>query len=396
MTEKQKSKIREELQEDLKVVQDFIPKLIEFLKKNKKRLIIIGAVLAVIGAIGTYEMIHLTSEPEFCNLFCHEMTPEVEAWEQSRHAQRGIDCKECHYGPGIKGVILAKYYAQFQLLHHITGSYADHPLEEAKEKGYFLDEQHIHRKGNKTYYIKAHGYPLDVINFNCKRCHQNYKKIKRSSGRSVRMEHEMHINKGYECTDCHYNIVHGTDPKGLNLPTMWTCFQCHDDSGEEGKAPREECTLCHVGQKDMWEGIGAKNVDDESAMMLGEVECIDCHLKEEKYQPPRGGGACVECHEDEEYAATLKEWQTEVKKKSFTLRTILNELAERINTISEPDRKGAKFKQIEELYNDASHNATMIEQDGSKGAHNFDYASSILDTSLKMARDARGILREEE
>ena len=391
MSEKKESKIRQELRGDLKVVTDFMPRVTEFLKKHQKKLIIIGVIGAVVGAIATYEMIHLTSVPEFCNLFCHEMTPEVESWERSQHAQRGIDCKECHYGEGVMGVVLAKYYAQYQLLHHITGSYSNHPLEEAKEHGFELAEQNIHMKGNQVYYMKAHGYALDVINYNCKRCHTNVFDIERSSGRSVKMAHKQHMEKGFECTDCHINIVHGTDPEGYNLPTMWTCFKCHNDE----KAPRTECTLCHVGQKEMWDGVGAKDVDDEAAMMLGEVDCIECHLEEDDYVPPSGAQVCVDCHGEDSYAQDMKDWQDEVRKKSLTLRNILDELAQRMKDISESGKKVADYEEAKELYSKARYNANAVEHDGSKGVHNYDYAVSILDASLKMARDARGILTAE-
>jgi len=392
MTDKKESKARQDLRDDMKVITDFLPRVVDFLKRHKRKLIISGAVLAVLGAIATYEMIHLTSTPEFCNLFCHEMTPEVETWRASMHAKRDVDCEQCHYGEGIMGVIKAKYFAQFQLLHHITGSYANNPLEKAKEHGFEITEQHIHQKGNKKYYIKAHGYALDVINYNCRRCHPDFATMVRSSGRSVRMAHEKHINSGYECTDCHLNIVHGSDPKGLNLPTMWTCLKCHDNE----KAPLDDCALCHVGQDEMWKGIGAKNVDDEEAMMLGETDCIDCHDEDNRYAPPSGGEVCVDCHGDDEYGVMVKEWQAEVKKKSFTLSNILGELFERMKEIKESGKTVASFDKAKELYDNASYNANMVEHDGSKGVHNYDYSVSILDASLKMARDARGILTAEQ
>ncbi len=128
MSEEKKDGQVEQLKKDFQVIKDFLPRVLDFVKEHKRKLIILGAVLVALGALFTYKMIHYTSEPEFCNLFCHEMTPEVESWENSFHSQRGVDCKECHYGEGIMGVVKAKYYAQFQLLHHITGSYSNNPL----------------------------------------------------------------------------------------------------------------------------------------------------------------------------------------------------------------------------------------------------------------------------
>ena len=121
------------LNKDLQVIKDFIPKIIDFIKKYKKKLIIAGGIIVVLGAIATYELLEYSSTPGFCNLFCHEMTPEVKSWRNSSHAKNDVECKHCHYGKGIMGVIIAKWNAQYQLLHHITGSYSNHPLSEDKK-----------------------------------------------------------------------------------------------------------------------------------------------------------------------------------------------------------------------------------------------------------------------
>ena len=88
----------------------------------------------------------------------------------------------------------------------------------------------------------------------------------------------------------------------------------------------------------------------------------------------------------------VKEWQVEVKKKSFTLINILDELAQRIKDINESGRKVDDFEKAKELYVTANYNSLVIDQDGSRGAHNYDYAVSVLDKSLKMARESRNIL----
>ena len=201
------------------------------------------------------------------------------------------------------------------------------------------------------------------------------------------MAHKQHMDKGHECTDCHINIVHGLDPKGHNLPSMWTCFKCHNDED----APREDCGLCHLGQKEMWEGIAAKEVLEEPAIMLGEVDCSECHLEENDYLPPSKGQVCVDCHDDS-YADMLKDWQREVKRKSFTLRTILDELAQRMKDIKAAGTEVPDYEVARDLFDKASYNANMIEHDGSKGVHNFDYSISILNASLQWARESRNIL----
>ncbi len=422
MADEKKESQLEQLQSDLQVVKDFIPRVKDFIAKNKKRLIIIGSFLIVFGAVATYEMIHLSSEPWFCNWFCHEMTPEVDAWKKSFHASLDppVKCVECHYGPGVWGVVIAKYNAQYQLLHHATGSYANHPLSKMAKHNKELEEeglppielapQNIHQKGEKVYYMKAHGYALQVINDNCKRCHQNYADIVRSKGRSVRMDHKGHLGRGFECTDCHIEIVHGTDPEGLNLPTMLTCFRCHNDktaprenaTNEDGEVLEGQgCVLCHEGQKHMWAGIDAKGVEETPSEMLNNEDCddcptcIDCHEADAKYAPPKNDDICVDCHDDD-YRGIVKEWQTEIDRKTSRLTRRLNTLGKRIREYagSGDEYKTAKASAAQAFYDDALFNTNMVTHDGSRGVHNYEYAVAIVDAAIEQLKQAENELEK--
>ncbi len=56
----------------------------------------------------------------------------------------------------------------------------------------------------------------------------------------IKFSHSKHINDvGASCTDCHTNVKTSTGIKQDLLPSMSTCFMCHDQSSTK-------CTFCHT------------------------------------------------------------------------------------------------------------------------------------------------------
>jgi len=81
-----------------------------------KRHIVLVTILCVvlITAFGfvNIQILHMTSEPEFCQM-CHPSQgfgplAEVDSWEHSAHGDAGVSCLDCHGRPGVAGYIKAK------------------------------------------------------------------------------------------------------------------------------------------------------------------------------------------------------------------------------------------------------------------------------------------------
>jgi len=84
------------------------------------------AVLLIVGGLGigftfgASAAIGWTETADFCGR-CHEMGPELAAYEAGPH--RDVACAECHVEPGVGGWIKAKANGTKQLIQVITGLY---------------------------------------------------------------------------------------------------------------------------------------------------------------------------------------------------------------------------------------------------------------------------------
>ena len=73
---------------------------------------IISVVFVVVFGFINIQILHMTSEPEFCHL-CHPAQgfgplAEVDSWEHSAHGDAGVSCLDCHGRPGVVGYVKAK------------------------------------------------------------------------------------------------------------------------------------------------------------------------------------------------------------------------------------------------------------------------------------------------
>ncbi len=347
--------------------------------KNK----LVVALIVVLVIVGTVVGVELSSEAWFCNT-CHSMKSEHESWEQSVHEENGVECKHCHYGPGLMGIVKAKIGGMFQMVSEITGSMTKHsPETVAEHAGRLLLPQNIHvSPSGKEYGIMAVGEALENVNYRCRKCHANLVAGERDQSKEfpskVTINHQNHLKrevngKEVECTNCHQEIVHGEEPQRRNLPRMILCFECHD--GET--AFREDCFTCHTTQKNMHMGVTGIGIDEEMPGFMSEEDCTSCHLEEKEYRFSES--ACVECH-DEEYVETLKEWQAD------TLAELrkTKEAYEAVSAMLEHAGKmGKSLKEPKKLLHDAMYNIRFVDKDGTGGAHNIDYATEL----LKVAQD---------
>jgi nitrate/TMAO reductase-like tetraheme cytochrome c subunit len=413
-----------------------------WIKENKVKAAIIGVAALAAFAWINLEILHFSSSPPFCKGLCHTMADEVDMWEISSHGKRGIDCVSCHFREGAINYLINKIVAMNDVKNTLTGDMGramdeeeefDNPehlkyiTEEQWEEEKLMDDvvlpQYIHNptkdhgagpsnfadeNGNWRIQMHRYGFLWRIVEENCRNCHSSRGNRGRHASKKVAdfivrntlltftdkverrrkgiaIPHAFHLDRGIACIDCHQEVVHGPkelkDENGAVLPRMEICFRCHNDR----RAPRE-CTLCHVAQKRMnlgIEGIGVEHAD--SYMYPDNATCTDCHLEENDWKMK--AQVCIDCHDDEEMGETLHEWQSETADALAKLEVQFNRLRA---ALADARDKGRDIVSAEELFEDAYWNYSMVADDGTRGAHNIEYAEALLNASqekLKLVDD---------
>jgi hypothetical protein len=163
------------------------------------------AIILLVGANIYY------SKPKNC-LNCHEISQSYYSWKASPHSS--VNCIECHQRRGIMGSIETKVRGIFRVILHFTG------IEPSTIKAVVVKEQ-------------------------CWRCHTQVRK-KFRLGRTANLSdtHSIHLNRGYNCTDCHKDSVHPSNLQQTGLPKMQACISCHKANEISIK-----CSTCHLDVK---------------------------------------------------------------------------------------------------------------------------------------------------
>ncbi|MBI5789184.1 MAG: NapC/NirT family cytochrome c [Candidatus Schekmanbacteria bacterium] len=419
-----------------------------WVRENKPKAILFGVIGLIVFGFLNFELIHFSSSPPFCRMACHNMVLEVDQWAKSSHGKRHIDCVSCHYREGLVGYMTAKVLAMKDLVNSITGQmglemHDPHEQEELehhyewpapgtlvltpdlieseKKMDHIILPQYIHNvevdlgmgpckkvdeHGNYRIQLHRHSYLWNNVEMNCRGCHSKLGNRGRHSKKNIAdfviknalmsfkgqsekrrkgiiVPHAIHLDKGIACIDCHAEIVHGPDEfreeNGAVMPRMEICFRCHNDR----RAPRD-CTLCHEMQKKMNLGIEGAGVEDTPNYMYpNSATCTDCHLQENQWKmSPK---VCSDCHGDEGHGATMIEWQTSTKELLTQVEPLVDEVGK---GIEQAKQRGKNVGAAEELYNDALYNYEFVVSDGSKGAHNVDYAAALLNSAKEKLQNA--------
>ncbi len=431
-----------------------LKKLLTWARENKPKAILFGVIGLLVFGFAQYEMIHFSSSPTFCRMACHNMVDEVDQWAKSSHGKRGIDCVSCHYREGLIGYATAKVLAMKDLKNAITGDMGLHMhdpheqeelehhyelpppgdliltpelIEEERKMSNPILPQYVHNMekdlgmgpcnfndedGNYRIQLHRHSYLWNNVELNCRSCHSSKgnrgrhspKKvadfIERNSlltfkGKRERLRkgiivpHAFHLDRGVSCLDCHSEIVHGPDeyrePNGAIMPRMEICRRCHNDR----RAPFD-CKLCHQVQFKMNTGTSGVGVEDTPNYMYPDsAGCPDCHLEENSWKmKPQ---ICVDCHDDDEMGNTMLEWQADTKALLVELEPLVEEVERALEVAKQRGRNVAK---AEELFGDAVTNYDLVANDGSKGAHNVDYAAALLGVAKEKLTSASEHLME--
>lgn len=366
-------------------------KLKNFTRKDPVLFVAIIIVIILGFAFANVQVLHYTSEPEFCQK-CHPaekvgVLGEYYTWDRSLHATAEVECLDCHGEPGFIGYMKAK-------LGGVKDLYGE----------FFKSEEHkmeILMKGATDKEFAAELVPNET----CMHCHTDsvnkkhwenrlmnvgvdFRHIdsvhnpgfRESFGRpdileegvdvGVEPNHKFHIEEvGLNCVDCHLGVAHKGELH--NLPEMETCFGCHETEREKDaniSAPDTmECEKCHKLQVDIQAGTFAKEQGvDNLKWYMESLACTDCHT--DPYARPNTD-TCVQCH-DSSYGDLLVMFQD-------TFESRLSNIAKDYKALFKERLEMSEGKRA--LFLDLKRLVRAMQMDGSSGMHNPDYFSMMMD-----------------
>ena len=353
---------------------------------------IISVVFVVFFGFINIQILHMTSEPEFCHL-CHPAQgfgplAEVDSWEHSAHGDAGVSCLDCHGRPGVVGYMKAKIgglrdtYMQLTISKEEKLEILSNPHEDLVPSWHCL---YCHSdEGNKTVRETTKG-PMKIVNMRMLDDVVNPDFRERKGLADIMTEdfvggthfdHSLHIEEfDLTCRDCHFGVVHNP---ATATDRMNFCLTCHTDAGDD--APQvADCAVCHEAQEAMNVGTGIGDLDFPN-MMYGEaadMTCVDCHtgVTTGTYRP--SSSTCSNCHEDEAYNEIFEEWAAETSARIDKLKEMRVELEAEI---ADADAAKRDTTEVWKTYSQALLNLKFVRNDGTNGVHNNEYAMAILET----------------
>ncbi|MCJ7488092.1 MAG: cytochrome c3 family protein [Candidatus Aminicenantes bacterium] len=228
-------------------------------KRRKRRLLLFG--LPVVFILLLVVTVEMTSTSRFCSA-CHYMTPFFESWKTSSH--KDVQCKVCHYPPGMKSFIRTKIEGLVMVGRYWTRLYV-----KSKPWAEIQDESCL-RPG----------------------CHDRRLLEGKVEFGKVAFDHKAHFEdlkrgKKLRCTSCHSQIVQG---EHITV-TSASCFLCHF----KDKTPqvlKTECAVCH--RKD--DLIALKDRFDQTPVFDNGYSCDKCHGRIVSGEGEVPKENCFKCH----------------------------------------------------------------------------------------------------
>ncbi len=258
-----------------------------------KGIILTVVVLAVIAVAGVLSVESYTARPTFCGTSCHIMDKPYKSWQADKHGTAGkveVRCVDCHYAPGEKMTMHAKFKGLGQLFTYLSS-----------------DDKEVRRA---TY--------IADISCSTAKCHPADsfmdKKLSYGKDKKVKFTHKTHYEKTIpgqqmHCTSCH---IKASDAKHFEVPAN-QCYVCHFRKTEFNKG-RAACNLCHEipttplqsQKKDAAPDPDQKIITHQTLEKAG-VSCQSCHYQMVRGETELLPNACESCHSDAETLAKRKD-----------------------------------------------------------------------------------------
>ena len=261
----------------------------------KKRIFLTLAVFIIAAVIGVISVESYTARPQFCGTSCHIMDKPYTTWQADKHGKAGkieVRCVDCHYAPGEKMTLHAKFKGLGQLFTYLSS-----------------DDKEVRRATH-----------IADISCSTAKCHPSAsfmdKQLTYGKDKKVKFTHKTHYEKtlpGQEmhCTTCH---VKASDKKHFEVPAV-LCYVCHFRHTEFNKE-RAACNLCHEipttplqSQKKDGQVDPEEKVITHQTLEKAGVSCQSCHYQMVRGETELLPRACESCHTD----AAVLEKRSEMK-----------------------------------------------------------------------------------
>ncbi len=170
-----------------------------------------------------------------------------------------------------------------------------------------------------------------------------------------------------------------------------TCVACHNPHQSElphqlVMDPHEICDACHNTQAGVVRGKGAKGIEPTRSLHTA-ISCVECHMTEKNHlmkilRPDDPNlsedrvDTCSSCHEVKDRkirADQIQDWEAWYRE---TLEPVQADM--RIIDDAIKNNPNALNAELAEKLAVTKDNLSIIEQDGSDGVHNLDYALEIM------------------
>ncbi|MHB9145868.1 MAG: ammonia-forming cytochrome c nitrite reductase subunit c552 [Symbiobacteriia bacterium] len=222
--------------------------------------------------------------------------------------------------------------------------------------------------------LKTSGHASD----RCLECHSADYRASVEAGSPITLAQ---AKESITCVVCHDPHEETGNPAQLRTSREAVCADCHNSEIPVGSTYKPGTTVHHPN-REFLNGYGAIDIPNTLSVHYAQgVTCVDCHMvngtHEFKAILPKDAKAtgssdsCDSCHT----GSTPDIRQSYIDMWQNTVTAKLNALNPRIKA---DKAKVANIPALKLLVDKAATNLSMIEADGSKGAHNFEYAMKII------------------